>query len=121
MTRVLVVDDDREIAQLLEHVLADEGYLVEAAPNGAVAFDGMRHHPPDVVLLDLRMPVMDGLSFLHACRQDPRWSDLRIILLSAMPEGTPTADRFDGFVPKPFDLAEVVRTVQLAVSQSTTN
>jgi CheY-like chemotaxis protein len=116
MTRVLVVDDDRATTELLRDVLIDEGYVVETADNGAVAIDTMPHHPPDVVLVDLRMPIMDGVAFLHACRNDPRWSGLPIVLLSGQSERAPTSYAFDGYVSKPFDVVDLLRVVQLASS-----
>jgi len=121
MTRILVVDDDRATTELLQDVFQDEGYVVEVAPNGAVAIESMPQHPPDIVFVDLTMPVMDGVAFLRACRDDPRWSTLRIVLLSARSENTLTGDRFDAFIPKPFDLLELLRTVEATIDRPATN
>jgi CheY-like chemotaxis protein len=114
MTRVLVVDDDRATTRLLEDVLQDEGYVVDVAANGAAAIDTMPRHPPDVVLVDLYMPVMDGVAFVRACRDDPRWSGLRIVLLSAQTHGAAEGGWFDAVVPKPFHLSDLLRAVSVA-------
>ena len=113
MKRVLVVDDDPATTQLLEDLLGEEGYAVDVAPNGAVAIDAMPLRPPDVILVDLRMPVMDGVAFVRACRDDPRWAASRIVLLSADSASGRTSECFDAFVQKPFDIADLLKAVSL--------
>src|SRR5207249_1817499 len=68
--RVLVVEDEAAIRGALIEALADEGYDTVAAANGAIALDVVREAPPDVIILDLMMPVMDGWQFLSRCRED---------------------------------------------------
>ena len=58
--RILIVDDDDNIRQIVRMCLADEGYEVFEAANGQAALEAARHRPPDLILLDMRMPVMDG-------------------------------------------------------------
>ena len=116
MSRILVVDDDRATALLIQDILVDEGYVVEVAHDGAVAIELMRVQLPDVVLVDRRMPVMDGIVFLKACRQEPNWSAVRIVLVSAQAEQVSGAAGFDGFLAKPFDVVDLLRTVEAAVA-----
>ena len=69
--RVLVVDDDRDIRELLVELLGGEGYLVSSAADGRQALWEAHAHRPDVILLDLMMPVMDGYQFRAAQLDDP--------------------------------------------------
>ena|SRR6266851_2656153 len=67
---------------------------------------------PDVLLVDLCMPRMDGWTFISACRQDPRGTDLRVVLMSAALEGCRSVEQGVVFPPKPFDLADLLCTVK---------
>src|SRR5258708_34525775 len=83
MSRVLIVDDEKIIAQFLQEVLQDEGYSVESADSAVAAFGCITRQWPDLILVDVHMPDMDGWTFLGACRQDPRGADLRAVVMSA--------------------------------------
>ena len=69
--RVLVVDNEPEILSLLEEFLTDEGYAVSTARDGAEALEGARQAPPDLILLDMLMPIMDGWAFAREYRRLP--------------------------------------------------
>ncbi|MBI4862420.1 MAG: response regulator [Candidatus Riflebacteria bacterium] len=69
--RILIVDDEETILDLLSEALFADGYEVMTASNGACALDRMRETPPDLVLLDLYMPVMDGYEVLEKIRAEP--------------------------------------------------
>src|SRR5579859_4788221 len=84
--RVLVVEDERTIRLSIAGYLADAGYAVDEAANGAEALERMRQSTPDVVILDLLMPVMGGRAFIQACRMDQRLGVVPIVLLSAAHE-----------------------------------
>src|ERR671930_657671 len=115
MRLILIVDDDLAIAGLLVDILATEGYAVQTATNGALALEQMHRQRPDLVLLDLMMPVLDGWGVLQACRQDTSLAELPIVLLSAghdAPRGEPAVK---AFVAKPFDMLEFLME-QLALS-----
>jgi serine/threonine protein kinase len=85
---VLVVDDNAAIRQVMATALTGQGYRVSAAANGREALDLLRGGPlPDLILLDLIMPVMDGWQFLHARRQDPRLAAVPVLIVSALDEG----------------------------------
>jgi len=105
--RVLIVEDERLIRACLAEGLEDEGYKVDTAPNGAEAIARIVEEPPDAVLLDLLMPVMDGLEFLNQRSAQPLLAALPVVVLSAA--GVPalrdaTALRATAVLSKPIDL-----------------
>jgi CheY-like chemotaxis protein len=107
--RVLVVDDEAPIRELLRAALEGDGYEVATATNGATALDAAVAFAPDVILLDMRMPVMDGRSFVEAYRRVPVPRLAPIVLVTAAVDGAARADqlRAAGFLAKPFDLDQV--------------
>jgi CheY-like chemotaxis protein len=84
MPNVLIVEDNLDSADVLERFLLKHGYTVNAVPNGREALVALTSEaPPDVILLDLRMPEMDGLQFLEVVRGYLRWTDLPVIIVTA--------------------------------------
>ena len=81
--RVLVVEDEPDLVDALTVGLRREGYAVDAALDGASALDRISYTPYDAVLLDLLMPVMDGMTFLHKLRENPLHRGLPVIVLTA--------------------------------------
>jgi CheY-like chemotaxis protein len=115
--RILVVDDDDDIRTVLAAILSDEGFLVEEASNGRVALDRLeseREPLPDVVLLDLMMPVMDGWAVLHSLRGDARLAGLPVVLLSASPNIELADAGVRACLLKPVDLSALLRAVTAA-------
>jgi CheY-like chemotaxis protein len=117
--RVLVVDDDDAICELLRQVLTDQGYAVATVPHGAAALELVKHHKPAVMLVDLRMPIMDGWAFVEQYRRmaDP---PAAIVLLSAVKDLEATAKRLgaEAFVRKPFQLEELTAAVQRCLAST---
>jgi CheY-like chemotaxis protein len=111
--RVLVVDDDDATCDLLRELLSEEGYAVATVPHGAAALELAKHHQPAIIILDLRMPIMDGWSFVEHYRRQAR-PPAPLILLSAMKDAEENAKRIGAaaFVRKPFDLDELLRVVE---------
>jgi CheY-like chemotaxis protein len=106
--RVLVVDDDRDIRELLGELLASEGYEVASAGDGQRALAEARANRPDVILLDLMMPVMSGWEFRKEQLRDPRLSDIPVVVVTAFEES------LDGtaLLRKPFMVEDVLDAVQ---------
>lgn len=108
---VLIVEDDPDILSSLAEVLREEQFEVDTAANGYQALSRLESHMPDLILLDLMMPLMDGWKFLEVARQ--RFPAMRapVVLLSAVHGLTEEAHRLgvDAFLPKPFDLEDVAR------------
>jgi two-component system chemotaxis response regulator CheY len=123
MPQILVVEDDDAIRGLVSEVLRDDGYDVREATNGVEALDRLREERPDLIVLDLMMPVMDGWAFVEECRRKPCCDDVPIVVTSASHDLPRTAERLRTFgvrtcLAKPFDvdglLALVERYVPLA-------
>lgn len=119
---VLVVDDSAESLSYLCDFLKANGYAVRAAPNGELALWTAASRPPDVILLDVRMPDMDGFEVCRRLKADPRTADVPVIFLSAQ---TDTEDKIRGFriggvdyIGKPFDAEEVLQRVSTQVRLS---
>jgi CheY-like chemotaxis protein len=112
-TRILVVDDELGIVEVLEFILADAGYTVVSALNGQEALTRLKEKTPDIVLLDLMMPILDGAGVLKAMRSDPQFSAIPVILTSALPEGTVRAkcDGYNIFIRKPFKSEQVLDAI----------
>jgi CheY-like chemotaxis protein len=113
-SRVLVVDDDRAIRSLLRDLLVDDGHEVATAADGAEALDALRAFRADVILLDINMPVMDGITFVQRYRAGCAADDqVPIIVITAGGNAAARTRQLAaaGFVGKPFDLDEVSRAV----------
>lgn len=80
--KVLVVEDEEALANALGLELEDEGFDVQKASNGEIGINLVKTYKPDVVILDLLMPVMDGKTMLHHIRQIPEFKDLPVIVLT---------------------------------------
>ena len=109
---VLVVDDDPDILDAICDILDAEGYRVSRARHGQEALEQVDHELPDVILLDLMMPVMDGVAFSHALRKRPAGGDVPIVVISA--DGNPqraTAVGAVGYLAKPFDIDALLAQV----------
>ena len=120
-TRVMVVDDDPVIRQLIAMNLELEGYEVHSAADGAEALEVAQAVQPAVATIDVMMPVMDGLEAAAALRADPRTAGVRVCIVTARAQA---ADRqraasspgVDAYLAKPFDPAELLAVVARLVS-----
>ncbi len=110
--RVLVVDDDDQLADVVRQVLRDAGYSVATVRHGAAALELVGHIVPDLILLDLTMPIMDGWSFVSQYRRTAKES-ARIVLLTANAHAAEIARSLgaDGYITKPFDMEDLVGIV----------
>lgn len=115
MTRVLVVDDEAALARALAINLRARGFEVETAGTGAGALEMVPRFRPDVVLLDLGLPDLDGLEVLAGIRG---WSPVPVIVVSARASGDDKVDALDvgadDYVTKPFDMNELTARVRAA-------
>ena len=112
--RVLVVEDDEVVRLMLVEALTFEGYEVRAAPEGAAGLLALEGWSPDLILLDLMMPGMDGWRFREEQRARPALRDVPVVIVSASRDLARAADVLHpaAVVAKPFDLGDVIATVQ---------
>ncbi|MFJ9849875.1 response regulator [Streptomyces sp. NPDC101150] len=118
--RILVVDDNKVIRQLIRVNLELEGFEVVTAADGAECLDVVHHVRPDVVTLDVVMPRLNGLHTAARLRSDPRTWDIPIAIVSACTQGEVDNGEWmgvDAFLAKPFEPAELVRTVGTLVRE----
>ena len=110
--KVLVIDDDDDLAEVVRQVLREAGYSVATVKHGAAALELIKHVAPDLILLDLSMPIMDGWSFVGQYRRTAKHG-ARIVLLTAntmAPDIAKTLEA-DGYITKPFAMDELVALV----------
>jgi DNA-binding response OmpR family regulator len=112
--RVLVVDDDDLIRDTLATALSDEGYSVRVAGDGRAALDTLGAWRPDLIVLDLMMPIMDGQAFRVAQRSAPVTADIPVIVLSAAHNVHARAAGLGAAAvfAKPFDLIALLDAVE---------
>ena len=115
MARILVVDDDARNLRLAATVLEQAGHEVLTAEGGAESVEAAFAHAPDLILMDIQMPGMDGGSALRRLRADPRTAALQVVALTAL---TMKGDRerllaegFDGYLQKPIRYQEFLASV----------
>ena len=110
--RVLVVEDHHDSREMLEEYLTEEGFAVESAINGLQALDRLLQGPrPDVVLLDLMMPVMTGWDLMARVAQEPSLWGLPVIVVSGAGATRPLPDGIISSIPKPLDLDVLMETL----------
>jgi two-component system, chemotaxis family, chemotaxis protein CheY len=106
---ILVVDDNNDIREMVAEALAQHGYRVSTAPDGQAAFDQALADPPDLIVLDLMMPVMTGWQFMEQQRGDPRLARIPVIIVTAFSDSHPEGAA--AFMRKPFGLDTLLTTV----------
>ena len=110
---ILVVDDDDDFREALCEVLSEAGYPVEQAGNGELALKRMAVEKPGVVLLDLKMPVLDGWGVVERMRKDPRTAPIPILILSAYGfEWESELLGAQGFIPKSVGMEEILDRIR---------
>jgi DNA-binding response OmpR family regulator len=122
--RLYVVEDYSPLAQLLRAILSDEGYAVVVAANGLEALQLMRLQPPDVVVLDVGMPVMDGFSLARRMKADPGLASVPILYLTAHADYTSRVTGFetgaDDYLAKPFETQELLARLRAILRRTDT-
>ncbi len=111
---VLVVDDDDSLREALSSFLTESGYSVTQARDGAEAVRILPTVKPDVLVVDLGMPNLDGEHFVRGLRGLPRTQRTPVVVVSGSPDGARIAQRIgaDSFVKKPFEPAHIVKVIK---------
>lgn len=114
--KILVVDDEAELIDAVRQLLEERGYSVLAASDGAAALDAVRNDRPDLILLDIVMPKMDGITFLKKIKEEPQTKDIPVIMLTVR-DGQ--ANRDMGlecgayeYISKPYDSLMLLRQIK---------
>ncbi len=115
-SRIAIVEDEEDIAEVLQYNLAREGFQVEVHGRGDTAWEALRRKPPDLVLLDLMLPGLDGLELARLLRRDPATAGVPIVMLTAKGE---EIDRIvglelgaDDYISKPFSPRETLLRIK---------
>ena len=113
---ILIVDDEPTIREVLWSLLTDEGYLLDSAENGYDGYEKARKLIPDLILLDVTMPVMDGFEACRKIRTEPPLAQVPIIMITALADARSRRRSIESgandFISKPFDLDELVTKVK---------
>jgi CheY-like chemotaxis protein len=112
---ILVIDDDPQIRDMVAAILEPEGYLLQMFPNGLEALDYLRTHPaPNLILLDMLMPGMDGWGFMRERKREPDLTEVPVIVLSSVTTVVPGLIPEDATaaISKPFTVGSLVEAVR---------
>lgn len=117
MGKILVVDDEEETRLVLENILTKEGYAVLKAANGKEALELVQKDIPDLILLDIRMPFMDGYEVCKRLKENKKTETIPIIVITAYPEEKEEALRLGGddFISKPFEKIDLIVRIRAAL------
>ena len=119
---ILIVDDVPLNRVVVEKMLSQFDFNVRMADNGLEAMKELFVSPPDLILLDILMPVMDGFEVIQAVRENPAWNDVKIVVLSALNSNEDIVKAFNlgaqDFITKPIVMTKLLNTVatQLGIS-----
>ena len=122
MAKILVVDDERDTRGLLVDILFDAGYDVIDGNNGRVAFEKACEESPDLIMLDVRMPVMDGFEVLRKLRENPSTKNMAVVMLTELPSTKAELPAWRlgvrHYITKPFERERVELAVKVALREA---
>ncbi len=114
--RILIVDDEPNIVISLEYLMRREGWDTAVAGDGEAALAALERSPPDLVILDVMLPRMNGFEVCRRIRADPRWAALRILMLTAKGRDTEMEKGLglgaDAYVTKPFSTKDLIARIR---------
>ncbi|MDO9181810.1 MAG: response regulator [Bacteriovorax sp.] len=114
MKRILVVEDDTSIRELLVEILEGEGYLVSASKNGYEGIQSLETYIPDLILMDVMMPIMDGYAFKNELLLNSEWRSIPVVAMSAQVQRKEKLADYGivNFISKPLDLGHLLETLK---------
>jgi DNA-binding response OmpR family regulator len=119
--KVLIVDDEPSIIVPLQFLMEQNGYETRVAFSGEEAMETVTESHPNLILLDIMLPIIDGFEVCQRVRENPEWNDIRIILLTAMGSEASIAKGLalgaDAYITKPFSNSEVIAKVKELICQ----
>ena len=111
MKRILIVEDDPNLRVVIRMVLERAGYEVAEARHGAAALESIGNGLPDLVIADMKMPVMNGVELMDRIRSHPETVAIPIVLLSGLEVDPAPSDLANAVVPKPFEPADLLASI----------
>lgn len=118
--KVLIVDDELSILVPLKFLLEKSDYRVALAQSGKDALEKISQSKPDLILLDIMLPDLDGYEIFQLIRENPDWNDIKVIYLSAKNRDVDIAKGLnlgvDAYVTKPFSNSELLEKIQMLIS-----
>lgn len=115
-SRILVIEDDRALSEVICYNLSQHGYVVTPAYDGQSGFNSATHQPPDIVLLDVMLPIIDGIEVCRRLRNHPATSNCAIVMLTAKAEEADQLLGFsvgaDDYVVKPFSVKVLLERIK---------
>ncbi len=118
--QIRIAEDETPIRELLATVFIDEGYRVVAVPDGQAALAALAAEPYDVVLSNVMMPRLDGHALARAMQDDPALQGIPLLLMSAADSRLVPGAPHAAFIPKPFDLGDLLATVERVLATART-
>jgi len=111
---ILIIEDEHDIRAVLTEILEDEGYVVASVPNGLEALVFLQKHHPQLILLDLGMPIMTGWEFRERQQRDPALADIPVIIMSATRHLNQTAVALQAadYLDKPIEINALLSLVE---------
>ena len=116
--KILIVDDNRLILQALSEHLDSQGYETMVAGNGREALSLALAEPPDLIIMDIVMPEMDGLEATRLLRQNPRFQKVPIVAFTSQSNRGHVGEMFDDYLIKPFGYDQVIELIQRLLGPS---
>jgi len=114
--KILIVDDEPSIIVALQFLMEQNGYQTFVAFSGEEAMETITEHRPDLILLDIMLPVVDGFEVCQRVRENPDWGSIRIVLVTALDSDGNIAKGLalgaDAYIIKPFSNAEILAKVR---------
>lgn len=113
MKKILLVEDDNSIRELLTEILEDEGYNVSASANGSEGLRYLERNIPDLIIMDIMMPIMDGFTFRKELLKNSHLKAIPVLVMSAQTQGVERlqAHGLFNFINKPIELTQLLETV----------
>ncbi len=119
-SKILIVDDEPSILMSLEFLMKKEGYQVFIARDGSEAFDIIENEKPNVVLLDIMMPKVDGYQVCTFVKQNPDYNNIKIVFMSAKSKEADIQKGYDLgaslYIPKPFSTRDMIAKINALIA-----
>ena len=120
--RILIADDEPNIVISLEFLMSQAGFEVESVANGEETLQAVARQRPDLLLLDVMLPIRDGFEVCQTLRQNPLYKELKIIMLTAKGRDTEVSKGLamgaDAYITKPFATRELLQAVKALLGQN---